>query len=263
MRQCAICAPVEPELTHPFHCVSGSPVPRLFNPVMVRTGVVNHLTRGGDINKPLGSTASNVSLSRVREGSSFVGLKTSQHGALFAGPLTPTQWSSPYSLLPFNSANGKAGSIPQEDSERDSARGSPLEGSCLSELQHSPSPFVSSIRRMPSSEYSNSSVLHGASTDEVEESRLGRTLPAWMVNNSIRPQERMTSSSWTPNAEQRGFHAGRDTETESVVSKEANIDHQPLHSSLDRLHKENWPVNNEISEEAEPEAGQPQFFVFL
>lgn len=83
-------------------------------------------------------------------------------------------------------------------------------------------------------------------------------------NRAMRLSLLMTSSSWTPNIEQRGIHAGRDVENDSVVPRVANIDHQRFHLSLDKLHKENWPVaNDEHSQEAEPEAEQPQFFVFL
>lgn len=230
----------------------------LFAPMMMQKGLLNHPTLAGDISEPFGSVVpSNVSLNRAAEGSSFVGLKTSQEGALFAGRLTPPQWP-PNGLLKFNSTPGKVSPIGQEESERGSTRSSPLGSTCQSELQQPQSPFVNNLRRIQSEEYSKSPVPHSTHVKDIEESQhRGRNLPAWMGNNDLRPQEKTVSSPWTPNVEHSSITLSMDIESESVASRMPSIDHQRNHPSLDRVY------NDERNQEVEPEAEQPRFYTFL
>ncbi|CAM6091062.1 unnamed protein product [Calypogeia fissa] len=235
-------------IDHRVDCTQGTHMRPLFAPIMIQNGLLNHSNLAGGISKPLGSVLpSNVSTNRPAEGSSFVGLKTSQEGALFAGRLASSHWSS-NSLLKFSSTPGKASPVGQEESERGSTRSSPLGSTCQSELQQPQSSFMNNLRRMH--------------VKEIEESHhQGERLPTWMVIKDGMPRPKAILSSW-PNFEQSSILPGFDTENESTISREASID-QHLHLSLDIQQKEAWSINDEYNREVDPEAEQTPFYVFL
>lgn len=238
----------------------------LYAPKLMQNGPLNHASLPVDISKSFSSVVpSSGSLNRTVEGSSsFVGLKTSQEGALFAGGVTPNHWPTT-GLLKFNSMPAKASPVGQEESERGSTRSSPLGSTGQSESQQPQSPFATSLRRVQSEEYCKSPVLQSPRMKELEESRhQSGSLPAWMRNNELLAQERTTSSSWTPNIEQSSIHLSMDVESDSAVSMMPNIRHRHIDLSLDRVQNdESWTVNDGHNEEFEQEADQPRFYTFL